>query len=116
MGSSRALLARKRKSDPAVDENQDGGRAMVIEEGIAALVFGYAAQHTMLGLTRVDQKLLNLIAMVTGPLEVQVRSAGDWERAITRGFELFRDLVANDGGFIDFDADAGQLAFRARAT
>ena len=53
---------------------------------------------------------------VTGPLDVQVRSASDWERAIIRGFELFRDLVAHDGGFIDFDADAGVLAFRARST
>ena len=110
---TRALLGRKRRSDPMVDENQDGGRAVVIEEGIAALVFGYATQHKMLeGVNRVDQKLLDTIAMVTGPLDVQVRSAGDWERAIVRGFDLFRDLAAHDGGFIDFDADAGTLTFR----
>ena len=112
---TRSLLKRKRRSDPVVDEGQDGGRAIVIEEGIAALVFGYATQHKMLeGVSRVDQKLLDTIAMVTGPLEVQVRSAGDWERAILRGFELFRALAAHDGGFIDFDADAGTLTFRSR--
>ena len=114
---TRALLQRKRRSDPVVDEGQDGGRAIVIEEGIAALVFGYATQHRMLeGVSRVDQKLLDTIAMVTGPLEVQVRSAGDWERAILRGFEIFRDLAKHDGGFIDFDADAGTLTFRPRGT
>ena len=32
---TRALLRRKRKSRPLVDEVEDGGRAAVIEEGIA---------------------------------------------------------------------------------
>ena len=43
---SRSLLGRKRRSDPQIDEAEDGGRAIVIEEGIAALVFAYAASHT----------------------------------------------------------------------
>ena len=50
--------------------------------------------------------------MVTGPLEVGGRSAADWERAILTGFELFRQLQDHNGGFIDFDADAGVMTFR----
>lgn len=37
----RALLKLKRKSDPRVDENQDGARAILIEEGIATFVFNW---------------------------------------------------------------------------
>lgn len=110
---TRALLNRKRRSVPEVDENQDGGRAVVVEEGIAATVFGYAAQHKFLAdVARVDQKLLDTIAMVTGPLEVGARSAGDWERAILSGFAVFRELCEHGGGFIDFDADAASMTFR----
>ena len=45
---TRALLRRKRKSRPLLDEVEDGGRAAVIEEGVAALAFDYARRHHML--------------------------------------------------------------------
>ena len=38
----RALIKHKRKSDPVVDETQDGGRAIVIEEGLSAWLYSYA--------------------------------------------------------------------------
>ena len=44
----RALLRCKRKSDPKIDEVEDGGRAIVIEEGIAAMVFSYAERRNFL--------------------------------------------------------------------
>lgn len=111
---TRLLLSRKRKSDQPVDENEDGGRAIVIEEGIAALVFGYASQHNMLeDITRLDQKLLDTIQMVTGQLEVGARSQANWEAAILQGFDAFRQLVANEGGRVHFDADTGELRFEA---
>jgi hypothetical protein len=36
---TRKLLDRKRRSNPQVDLAEDGGRAIVIEEGIAAMAF-----------------------------------------------------------------------------
>ena len=45
----RALMRRKRKSVPTVDEVEDGGRAIVIEEGISALVFSYAERRNFSG-------------------------------------------------------------------
>ena len=45
----RALMRRKRKSDPKVDEVEDGGRAIVIEEGISAMVFSYAERRQLPG-------------------------------------------------------------------
>ena len=35
----RALIKQKRKSDSTIDETQDGGRAIVVEEGLTAWVF-----------------------------------------------------------------------------
>lgn len=110
---TRLLLGRKRRSDPAVDENEDGGRAIVIEEGIAALVFAYAAQHQLLdGVPRLDQRLLDSITMLTAATEAKALQPADWERAIVEGFTCFRSLVANDGGTVRFDAAARSMEFR----
>src|SRR5205085_2906837 len=38
----RSLMRLKRKSDPLIDEAQDGARAVLIEEGIATWIFGQA--------------------------------------------------------------------------
>lgn len=114
---TRSILKRKRKSDLTTDENEDGGRAIVIEEGIAALAFGYATQHNMLeDITRLDQKLLDTIQMVTGQFEVGARSQANWESAILQGFQVFRQLVAHQGGQVHFDADRRELAFEAPGT
>lgn len=111
---TRKLLARKRRSEDTTDENEDGGRAIVIEEGIAALVFAYAAQHDNLeSVTRLDQRLLETISMLTAVTEARVRTTGDWERAILSGFSCFRQLLAHNGGRVYFDADTGSLDFAA---
>lgn len=109
---TRSLAKLKRRSNPSVDENEDGGRAGVIEEGIAALVFAYATQHDMgVGVERLDQKLLDTITMLAGPLEVGIRTHAEWEAAILAGLRAFRSLVDNDGGFVVFDADAGLFEY-----
>lgn len=103
----RALLRRKRKSDPAIDEAEDGGRAVAIEEGISALIFAYASTHNYLeGIDRVDHQLLDTIRMLVAGLEVSAVRAADWERAILTGFHVWRDLNANGGGRVELDADA----------
>lgn len=109
---TRALLDRKRRSDPAIDENEDGGRAVVAEEGIAALVFGYAAQHQYLeDVARLDQRLLDSIALLAATTEAKTRSAAQWEKAILEGFACFRFLLEHGGGSVRFDADRGLLEF-----
>lgn len=109
---TRALLTRKRRSDPAVDESEDGGRAVVIEEGIAALAFAYASQHQYLeSVGRLDQKLLDTITLLCSTTEARGRTTGDWEKAILAGFACFRELLKHNGGTVTFDADAGTLGF-----
>lgn len=114
---TRALLGRKRRSSAAIDANEDGGRAIVVEEGVSAIAFAYAASHGNLeNVERLDHELLEEIRRLVALTEVGVRSAADWELAILRGFEMFRQLVAYGGGSIAFDADNRTLAFRPPPT
>jgi hypothetical protein len=110
---TRLLLSRKRRSDPMIDENEDGGRAIVIEEGVSALVFAYAAQHQFLeGVPRLDQRLLDSIIMLTATTEAAAFNPAEWERAIIAGFDCFRLLVANDGGTVRFDSHSRRMEYR----
>ena len=100
----RSLLQCKRKSDPLVDEVEDGGRSRVIEEGISAMVFSYAENRNFLdGAGGVDAGLLRTIKGMTDHLEVGKRTEADWEEAITEGFKLWRRV--RDRGRAEFNAD-----------
>ncbi len=107
----RALMRRKRKSDPKVDEVEDGGRAIVIEEGISAMVFSYAERRNFLeGAEGVNYDLLRTIKDMTSHLEVSARTEGDWERAIMTGFDIWRQVKANGNGRIRADLEHGTIA------
>lgn len=103
---TRRLLSRKRKSQPLLDEVEDGGRAAVIEEGVAALVFAYARRHQMLdGVGVLDFQLLRTIKDMTSHLEVSQCTTGEWEQAILRGFKVWRAVAVARGGRICVDLD-----------
>jgi NTP pyrophosphatase (non-canonical NTP hydrolase) len=100
----RSLMKRKRKSDPKIDEAEDGGRAIAIEEGIAALVFSYASQHEYLeGKNHVDNDVLATITGMVAHLEVSSHRAADWEKAILTGYAAWRELRRRGGGTVRFD-------------
>lgn len=104
----RALLGRKQKSAPRVDEIEDGGRAIVIEEGLTALVFSYAERfrffenHRYLD-TPGERTLIRTVRLMTDHLEVSCRSEADWENAILQGYAAWRTIRANEGGHITAD-------------
>lgn len=106
----RSLLKRKRRSNPDTDEAEDGGRAIVIEEGISALVFAYASRHNYLdGKNHVDNDVLYTIQGVVAHLEVGAHRAADWEKAIITGFAAWRRLRRHGGGTVRLDLDAQTL-------
>lgn len=108
----RKLMKRKRKTNQKVDEVQDGGRAQVIDEGVAALVFDYAKGHKWLqGVSDLDYQLLRTIKGITSLLEVRERSMGEWQQAILVGFEVWRQVLSNGGGRILVDLDAKNLKY-----
>ena len=106
----RALLRRKRKSVRKVDEVEDGGRAIVIEEGISAMVFSYAERRNFLeGAEGVNYDLLRTIKDIPSHLEVSARTEGEWERAIMMGFDIWRHVKANGKGKIYADLEQGTI-------
>ncbi|GLW58891.1 nucleoside triphosphate pyrophosphohydrolase family protein [Kitasatospora phosalacinea] len=110
---SRFLLGCKRRSRPGVDEAEDGGRAIAIEEGISALVFSYAARHGYFEEVRsVDHELLTTIEHMTAHLEVSVMRAADWEEAIMVGYHVWHQLRENNGGAVELDLEKRTLTYR----
>lgn len=104
----------KRKSNPKVDEVEDGGRAKAIEEGISALVFSYAKDHNFLeGVSAIDYQLLKTIKNMTSHLEVAQCSLGDWEKAMLMGYDVWRQVERNRGGTVVVDLDARSIAYQA---
>jgi len=103
---SRRNLKRKRRSDPTVDEVEDGGRATVIEEGVTALVFSYATEHAWLkGVKAIDHDLLKTVKKMTAHLEVAQASISDWERTILMGYAAWREILGQRGGTVYVDMD-----------
>ena len=94
----RALLKVKRKSDAELDEVEDGGRAVAIEEGIAALVFSYATQHSMLAnVTTLDWSLLRTCSEMAAGLEISTVPLFTWQQTILTAFDAWRTAI-RDGG------------------
>jgi len=103
----------KRKSNPKVDEVEDGGRAKAIEEGISALIFSYAKDHDFLkGVPAIDYQFLKTIKNMTSHLEVAQCSLGDWEKAILMGYEVWRQVDKNQGGTVVVDLDARSITYQ----
>ena len=88
----------KRRSKPNVNEVEDGGRAIVIDEAIVAYVWEYARRHRFLdGIDTVDYPVLKTIRQLTGGLEVDERTAHDWEEAILVGYASSGTSSAKSG-------------------
>ena len=97
----RGLLKRKRKSCPDTDEAQDGGRAIVVEEGLTALVFSKAKELNYFeGHDSISFDLLKTIQEFVRGYEVEDCPLWLWERCILRAYEVFRLVRKNNGGII----------------
>lgn len=97
----RALIKQKRKSDPKIDEAQDGGRAIVVEEGLTAWIFARAKELNFF--ERQDSlsfDLLKGVQQFVRGYEVEACPLKLWETAILRGYEVFRKVRDNNGGIV----------------
>ena len=110
----RALIKQKRKSDPLVDETQDGGRAIVIEEGLTAWVFSQAKQVGFFaGRHSIAFDLLKTVQKFVAGYEVDQCPLKQWELAILQGYKAFLSLRESKGGVLVGDLDKRTLIYRA---
>lgn len=108
----RALLKVKRKSIPDVDENQDGARAILIEEGIATWIFNHGLAHDLFqDVQKLDYTLLKAIRQLTKGYEVSKCPLWQWQDAILEGFRVFRKLKEHRRGWVTVDIDQRWVNF-----
>ena len=110
----RGLMKRKRKSNSKLDENEDGARAAIIEEGIATWIFNHAKHrnhYSDVSEGSLDYGLLKQIGSMVHGYEVSDCALWQWERAILEGFSVFRQLQDHRCGTIEVDMNAHTLKF-----
>ena len=109
----RALIKQKRKSDPKVDEAEDGGRAIVVEEGITAWIFARAKELDFFaGQENVSFDLLKVVQEFVKGYEVERCPLKLWEQAILDGYKVFRELREKKGGVVVGDREARTIQYK----
>ncbi len=108
------LVRAKRQSDKYIRRVQDGARARIVEEAVAAMLF---AEHKKSGLGFEDRNeipfsILEIAKRMTDDFEVRTRTINEWRGAISDGFRMFRLLKENKGGFVTANLARGTLSFR----
>lgn len=108
----RALIKQKRKSKLEYDETQDGGRAIVVEEGLTAWIFARAKELEFFeGQSRVSLGILKTISEFVAGYEVSKCPLKLWERAILDGYAVFRQLRDARGGWVIGDREQRTIRY-----
>lgn len=106
----RTLLKVRRKSRPGVDENQDGARAKITEEGISNWIFSHGLRHQAFEHENsVDFDLLKTIGEMVKGYEVEQLPPWAWEHAILEAFRVFRFLRLHRGGLVTISLNDRKL-------
>ncbi len=109
----RALIQQKRKSNPKVDEAQDGGRAIVVEEGLTAWIFSGAKKLGFFENQKsISFDMLKTIQQFVSGYEVEACPLKLWEDAILQGYEVFRQVLANNGGTVIGDRENRRVRYQ----
>lgn len=99
---------------PSVDENEDGARAIIMEEGIATWIFNHAAKRNFYAgveTGRIEYSVLKQIQSLIEGYEVEKCPLWQWEEAILNGFQVFRGLHEHRSGTVTADLNNRTLTF-----
>lgn len=122
----RSLMGRKRKSQPAVDEVEDGARAQIVEEAVIKAIHSEGARLASLRATKtkvgpiqlfptkgeITFRFLKFIRAFVSDLEVEKNRYWEWEDAILEGYAIF-DLLRREGqGTVAVDVLSKTISFR----
>ena len=101
---TRALFKLKRKSDAQKDENEDGARAVLLEECISTWVFNRGGRFKFYeNINSVDYDLLKSINHFVKGYEVEKCPLWMWEHAILEGYRIFRFMKKHRAGVVTLD-------------
>lgn len=108
----RALFRVKRKSQPEIDEAEDGARAILIEEGISTWIFHHAVRLNFFeNLETVDYGLLKAVREFVDGYEVARCPLWLWEETILKGYAVFRRLRQHRRGLVIADLTQRTINF-----
>ena len=113
---TRSLLRLKRKSNPKIDEAEDGARAILIEEGFTTWLFSQAMDlEFFANVQRGDLPLglLKHVRQFVSGYEPEQCPLWLWEEAILQGYEAFRFLREHRRGRVHIDAANRRLNVRS---
>ena len=102
----RSLFRLKRKSNPVIDEAEDGARAALIEEGVTTWIFGQAANMEFFANLKPGElpfDLLKHIRQFVAGYEAENFPLWLWEDAILDGYAVFRYLLEHRCGRMHID-------------
>lgn len=100
----RSILNVRRRSQPEIDEAQDGARAKITEEGLSNWIFAHGLRHEALEhVDGLDFTLLKTIGEMVRGYEAETLLPWMWEHAILEGFRIFRFLREHRGGLVTAD-------------
>ena len=109
----RGLIKQKRKSEPKLDEAEDGGRAIVIEEGLTAWIFSRAKHLNFFeGQNSLSFDLLKTVQQFVQGYEVENCPLKLWEQAILEGYEVFRLVRHHNGGIVIGDRETRTIKYK----
>jgi hypothetical protein len=107
------MMRVKRKSNPKIDDAEDGARAILIEEGIATWIFNHAHRLNFFeNVPRLDYGLLKAVREFVRGYEVEHCPLWLWEEAILEGYKVFRALRHHRQGIIVADLSSRTLTFK----
>jgi NTP pyrophosphatase (non-canonical NTP hydrolase) len=109
----RALMSLKRKSEPLIDEAQDGARALLIEEGIATWIFGQGQRTSLFERMKPGElsfDLLKNVRQFVAGYEPEGSPLWLWEDAILQGYEAFRFLKKHRRARLILDMSTRRLS------
>jgi NTP pyrophosphatase (non-canonical NTP hydrolase) len=110
--TTRALLKIKRKSEKEVDENEDGARANLIEEGLTTWIFETAKRHRFFANTpTLGLDLLKSVKQFVRGYEAEKLPMWLWKSAILQGYAVFRQLQKERSGAVVADMDQRRIWF-----
>ena len=102
----RGLLRLKRKSDPKLDEVEDGARANLLEEGLTSWIFSQAQHLDYFREVQVGGMPLDMLKQIRGFVagyEADHFPLWLWEEAILQGYAVFRYLREHRRGRVTID-------------
>lgn len=108
----RALIKHKRKSVAEFDEEEDSGRAIVVEEGLTAWLFTRAKDLDYFsGHKTISFDVLKIVQEFVTGYEVSSCPLSLWEKAILDGYAVFRQIRDAGGGWVVGNREARTIIF-----